>query len=120
MQVLFETRHPEARSLRELSEQRVRFAMRRLNGLLPRVKVRLSDVNGPRGGVDKRCQIELDTENAGKLVIAAVARDWRCALDQALARAARKLVRVWRRGQRPARTPVGANSADVQPPLLPG
>jgi hypothetical protein len=101
MQVLFEARHPEARPLRELSEQRVRVVMRRLNWLLPRVKVRLTDVNGPRGGVDKRCQIELETDSAGKVVIAATARDWRSALDQALGRAARVLMRVWRRRQRP-------------------
>jgi ribosome-associated translation inhibitor RaiA len=58
----------------------------------------MSDVNGPRGGVDKRCQVELRTDGAGSVVVASVSDNWRTALDNALARAARFLVRLWRRG----------------------
>jgi hypothetical protein len=60
--------------------------------------VHLSDMNGPRGGVDKRCQVELKTDRAGSIVVVSVAKDWRTALDNALARAARFLMRLWRRG----------------------
>ena len=97
MQVLFKSRHPHASDLRDLAERRVRFALRRLGWLVPRAEVQLSDVNGPRGGVDKRCQVELRTDGAGSVVVAAVASDWRTALDNALARAARFLMRQWRR-----------------------
>jgi ATP-dependent Zn protease len=55
-------------------------------------------MNGPRGGVDKRCQVELKTDGAGSVVVVSVAKDWRTALDDALARAARFLMRLWRRG----------------------
>jgi hypothetical protein len=106
MQVLFETRDPQAAELRDLTVQRLQFSLRRLRSLVPRARVRLSDVNGPRGGVDKRCQIELSTDVAGKLVITAMARDWRHAIDSALARAARLLLRNWRRSRTPTR-PVG-------------
>jgi hypothetical protein len=99
MQVLFETRDPQAAGLRELAVSRARFVMRRLSWCVPRAKVSLSDVNGPRGGVDKRCQVALTTDTAGTVVITALARDWRSALDQALARAVRALLRTWRRGQ---------------------
>ena len=58
----------------------------------------MSDVNGPRGGIDKRCQVELRTDGAGSVVVASVASDWRTALDNALARAALFLMRLWRRG----------------------
>lgn len=97
MQVLFKSRHPQADELRELAERRVRFVLRRLRWLVPRAEVQLSDVNGPRGGVDKRCQVELRTDGAGSVVVTSVAQDWRTALDQALSRAARFLVRHWRR-----------------------
>lgn len=97
MQVLFKTRHPHATELRELTERRVRFALRRLGWLVPRAEVQMSDVNGPRGGIDKRCQIELRTEGAGSVVVTSVASDWRTALDRALARAARFLLRQWQR-----------------------
>ena len=98
MQVLFKSGHPQSTELRDLTESRVRFVLRRLSWLVPRAEVHLSDVNGPRGGVDKRCQVALKTDGAGSVVVAAMARDWRTALDQALARAARFLVRLWRRG----------------------
>ncbi len=99
MQVLFKSRHPEATDLRELTERRVRFVLRRLLWLVPRAEVQMSDVNGPRGGVDKRCQIELRTDGGGSVVVTSVASDWRTALDHALARAARYVVRQWRRSQ---------------------
>ena len=108
MQVLFESRAPDAALLRELAERRVRFVMRRLSWLVPRARVQLSDVNGPRGGLDKRCQIELKTEVAGTVVITAVDRDWRSALESALARASRTLVRSWQRThQRPRQRALG-------------
>jgi len=69
-------------------------------------------VNGPRGGVDKRCQLELKTDHSGSVVITAVAHDWRVALDQALVRAVRALVRVWRRHQAHGRSTQRAVSFD--------
>lgn len=98
MQVRFKSRHPQAHDMRELAERRVRFVLRRLGWLVPRADVQLSDLNGPRGGVDKQCQVELRTSGAGSVVVASVASDWRTALDDALARAARYLLRQWRRG----------------------
>ena len=100
MHVLFESRTPEAAQLRESRIDRLHFSMRRLTWLVPRARVLLSDVNGPRGGVDKRCQLEIRTSTAGTLVITSVARDWRCALDTSLARATQALLRIWRRSQR--------------------
>jgi ribosome-associated translation inhibitor RaiA len=98
MQVFFKSRHPQATELRTLTERRVRFVLRRLVWLVPRAEVHMSDVNGPRGGIDKRCQVALKTDGAGSVVVSSVANDWRTALDNALARAARFLMRLWRRG----------------------
>jgi hypothetical protein len=106
MQVLFESRDPQGAQWREPAVRRLRFVLRRLTWLVPRARVQLSDVNGPRGGVDKQCRVELKTAQAGTVVVTAMARDWQAALDTALARSARTLVRVWRRThlpQRPAR-----------------
>jgi ribosome-associated translation inhibitor RaiA len=43
--------------LEEYIERRLQFALGRFAGRISQVVVRISDVNGPRGGVDKRCQI---------------------------------------------------------------
>jgi hypothetical protein len=107
MQVLFESRDPQGAQCREVAVRRLRFVLRRLAWLVPRARVQLSDVNGPRGGVDKQCRVELKTASAGTVVITAMARDWHAALDT-LARSARTLVRVWRRGHPPQRPPRAA------------
>lgn len=98
MQVLFKSQHPQATELSDLAERRVRFVLRRIGWLVPRAEVQMSDVNGPRGGIDKRCQVKLRTDGAGSVVVASVASDWRTALDNALARATRFLLRLWKRG----------------------
>jgi hypothetical protein len=91
--VLFKSRHPQATDLRNLTQRRVHVVLRRLGWLVPRAEVPMSDVNGPRGGIDKRCPAERRTDGAGSVVVAAVANDWRTARDNTLARAARFLMR---------------------------
>lgn len=103
MQVFFETRDRDAASLRHLAINRARFVMRRLSALVPRATVTLEDVNGPRGGIDKRCHVELKTDKFGTVVITATAGSWRAALDKALGRAAQALRRLWQRERQPAR-----------------
>jgi len=103
MHIIFESRVADGSQLRDLTVERLRFALRRLTVLVPRAKVQFSDVNGPRGGVDKRCQVELKTDGVGTVVIASLARDWRTALDQSLTRATRVLTRSLQRNQKPLR-----------------
>ncbi len=113
MQVIFETCDPQAAELRPLAERRIRLALRRLSWLSPRARVRLSDVNGPRGGIDKRCQVELITDGAATVVITSIARDWRSALSSALTRATRALLQTWQRSRdmkRARRTLIAAGS----------
>jgi hypothetical protein len=103
MQIIFESRDADGAQMRDLSVARMRFALRRLSTFVPHAKVQFSDINGPRGGVDKRCQVELTTEKAGTVVIASLARDWRTALDRSLGRATRVLTRSLQRAQKPVR-----------------
>lgn len=103
MQIIFESRDADGAQMRDLSVARVRFALRRLATFVPLAKVQFTDVNGPRGGVDKRCQVEFKAEHVGTVVIASLARDWRTALDRSLGRAMRVLTRGLRRTQKPLR-----------------
>ncbi len=103
MQIIFESRDADGHQLRDLSVERVRFALRRLSSWVPHARVQFSDVNGPRGGVDKRCQVELKTDTAGTVVITSLAHDWRIALDRSLTRAIRVLTRSLQRSQKPVR-----------------
>ena len=63
MQITFESRDADGSQLRDVAVERVRFALRRLTAWVPQAKVQFSDVNGPRGGVDKRCQVELRSDS---------------------------------------------------------
>ncbi|KIG03779.1 HPF/RaiA family ribosome-associated protein [Caballeronia concitans] len=102
MKLLFKSRDPEGISMHELARARTEFAFRRLAWLISKATVSLSDINGPRGGVDKRCQVELQVTREQKVVATSIARDWRGAIDLALARAVRTLVRK-RQNARPVR-----------------
>jgi ribosome-associated translation inhibitor RaiA len=102
MQVQIDCKARLENDVRAGAEARVRFVMRRLAQRIARADVHLSDVNGPRGGIDKRCQVTLKTDRNGVLVIRTLASDWRSALDQALERAVRLLTRVWQRRGDPA------------------
>jgi ribosome-associated translation inhibitor RaiA len=93
MKVLFKSRDPEAIAMHELAKARSEFVFRRLAWLISKATVSLSDINGPRGGVDKRCQVEVQVNRENKVVATSIARDWRGAIDLALARAVRSLVR---------------------------
>ena len=99
MQVHFESKDNDALALREVATERLRFAMRRVALNVPLARVQMSDVNGPRGGVDTRCTLELRTHGAGTLVIVATAKAWRAAFETALARAAHALIKAWQRGR---------------------
>lgn len=97
MKVLVESRTPLATDLRPLAEERVRFVLKRLAHLVPRARVQLSDVNGPRGGIDKRCQVEIHTEGAGTVVTSVTGRNWLGALNSALTRASTQVLKTLKR-----------------------
>jgi putative sigma-54 modulation protein len=60
MKIQIRARHIElTETLRAHVERRLAFALGRFGTRVGRVVVRFSDINGHRGGVDKRCQIEV-------------------------------------------------------------
>lgn len=83
--------------LRNHCERRLRFALGPASGKLRNVAVRLSDVNGPRGGVDKRCTIRAIVPGAPPVVIAQYETDIYIAIDRAADRIARSLSRRMQR-----------------------
>lgn len=97
MQVLFKAQDHKAHGLRDWALGRAGFVLRRMAGRVSHASLRFSDVDGPRHGVDKRCQVEIVSIGAAPVVVTATARDWRAALNRALARAAETLWRVFER-----------------------
>jgi len=79
--------------LREYIEKRLAYALSHGDDSITRLAVRLSDINGPRGGDDKRCLIEARLKNAPAVVIEDVEADLYVAIDRAAERAGRTLAR---------------------------
>lgn len=79
--------------LREYVEKRLAYALSHGDGSIMRLTVRLSDINGPRGGDDKRCLIEARLKQAPTVVIEDVQADLYVAIDRAAERAGRTLAR---------------------------
>jgi len=79
--------------LRAHTERRLQFALSWAAHDVRKAVVRLSDVNGPRGGDDKRCSIQLLLRHKPDVVIRDQASDLYVAIDRAVDRAERALVR---------------------------
>lgn len=86
-------------AMRAHCERRLRFALGRAGGRLHGIGVRLSDVNGPRGGVDKRCILHATATGMPPLVITHDETDIYAAVDHAADRLARVLTRQMKRNR---------------------
>ena len=73
--------------------RRLDFALDRIGGSVRRVVVRLYDVNAARGGIDKRCRLQLHMADGGEVVVQDTRSDLYEAISAAIERAARALNR---------------------------
>lgn len=80
--------------LREHAERRLGFALARFSPRLGSVTMRLEDVNGPKGGEDKRCRIEARLEGHPALLAEATGDDLYRAIDTAADRLGRAVARA--------------------------
>ncbi|HVK11538.1 MAG TPA: HPF/RaiA family ribosome-associated protein [Gemmataceae bacterium] len=78
-----------APELRDYFERRVGHALRRLGPVVRGVTAYLEDMNGPRGGVDKRCRLVVRLARGGEITAAEVGAAERTVVDGAIARLGR-------------------------------
>ena len=70
MKILVNTRHMTlTKKLKNYVKRRLTFALGSRFDQVKRVEVTLSDINGPKGGEDKRCQMLLKLDGQGDIVI---------------------------------------------------
>ncbi|MEQ1600974.1 MAG: HPF/RaiA family ribosome-associated protein [Methylophilaceae bacterium] len=79
--------------IRDYTKRRMQFALNRNDKYITRVQVRLADINGPRGGVDKRCQIDVSLASHNDIVIEDTETNLYVAIDRASERCSRTLTR---------------------------
>lgn len=80
-------------SLRDHIDRCLNFGLDWARHDIARVVISLSDINGPRGGADKRCQIRIPLPRSRGVQIEEIADDLQIATARAVDRAARTLER---------------------------
>jgi ribosomal subunit interface protein len=93
-------------SIRDYTKRRMQFALHRNDKHITRVQVRLADINGPRGGLDKRCQIDVSLAGHNDIVIEDTETNLYVAIDRACDRCARTLARKLERLREYSHEPV--------------
>lgn len=79
--------------LREHTERRLRFALSWADRYVGKIDVRLFDINGPRGGNDKCCRIQIPLPGTPDVMIEDTEPDLYIAIDRAADRAERAVAR---------------------------
>ena len=79
--------------LRQYLKRRIDFALSTREDGIQHVMVRLSDVNGPKGGRDMCCHIQVAIAKLPDVVIKDIEEDIYTAIDRAAARAGRAVAR---------------------------
>lgn len=80
--------------LRRFVEQRVRLALGSRSERVDRVQVWLEDVNGPKGGLDKRCRVRVQGRGVGERVVESSGSDLGSVVYDAAERAGRATTRA--------------------------
>ena len=75
------------------AERQLRLSLSRFIGAVSRVRVTFFDVNGPKGGLDKRCRITAKMKTAGQMVVQDNGHDYTEALSLCLDKLTRALRR---------------------------
>ncbi|MDP5240341.1 hypothetical protein Q9Q94_12430 [Uliginosibacterium sp. 31-16] len=88
-------------------ERRAEFALSRLGLYVQQIKVSLIDLNGPRGGVDKRCQLQVQLADETPVIVTETSADTYAAINRAFSVASRLAShRIARRVMRARRSDV--------------
>ena len=81
------------RGLREHIKRRLAFSLSTRYERIRRILVRISDINGPRGGNDKRCLIQVVLPRQADVVIEDTESSLYAAIDRAVSRVSRTVMR---------------------------
>ncbi len=80
-------------ALRSHIKRRLGFALSTWNARIQRILVRLSDINGPRGGNDKCCKVQVVMPGQADIVVVDTQANLYIAIDRAAGRAGRVVAR---------------------------
>ncbi len=80
-------------AMREFIRRRAEIALGRYRHHIDWVLLRMVDLEGPEGGLGKRCQVDARVYRLGTLFAQSTDRDWLAAVGRATERVARRIER---------------------------
>lgn len=83
-----------------------RMALSRFDTSIQTVTIRITDINGPKGGVDIRCVVSMKLISTGEIIVQGKGENVFSALNQCLSRSARTISRSLERRRN---TPIRMN-----------
>jgi ribosomal subunit interface protein len=94
MNIEIHGRHVElSPTLKAHIEQKLQFSLNRFEQHISKITISLSDVNGPKGGLDKQCTLQVFLVNMNDVVIKDTQATLSLAIDRAIKRAGRSVAR---------------------------
>ncbi|WP_320820480.1 HPF/RaiA family ribosome-associated protein [Thalassolituus sp.] len=104
MKIKIQARHVAlTKDLKDYVKRRISYALGSRDDKIERIVVTLSDVNGPKGGEDKRCKVLIKLDGKNDIVIDDKQEHFHSAIDLAVDRASRAVSRRIERLQNKAR-----------------
>ncbi|MGV8894228.1 MAG: HPF/RaiA family ribosome-associated protein [Burkholderiaceae bacterium] len=94
----------KSQELRDYAARRLGFALKRIRHNIRAATVHLSDENGPKGGIDKRCLIKLSVPGLPDIVVTETGHAINATIDRAIHRAAFTVQRLLSRAKSFSRT----------------
>lgn len=103
-------------ALRDYITRRLGFAFNRSRHAIGNLIVRLRDENGPRGGIDKSCSVQLSLPGQAPVIVSERSSEIERAIDLAVNRAAQVLGRRLARSRKaPGRGAKAERALNFQP-----
>jgi putative sigma-54 modulation protein len=102
----------------ELAKRRLSFALGRFENRIARIQVRLTDINGPKSGLDKACQLLIKLHYANELIVECVDSSWEAAICTAADRSGSAVQRELDRRRENRRLPMDQAAVAIQEGLV--
>lgn len=98
MRILIRGQHMQVdESLRDTISRRIGFVLSRFAERIRSTEVQVTDVNGPRGGIDKRCKVAVRLAGAGTVVVEDKDQNPHAAVARAFERVGQAVARLLER-----------------------
>ena len=88
------------KALRNFLHSQIKRSMAACSRNVESITIRLKDLNGPKGGIDKECLVEVKIANGAPVVVRKQSTNAYQGIRQALARAARVTLRRLRKARK--------------------